>query len=107
MHARSTDYPELFGGGGGGGVGLVLRPVSTPENKHRIGLDFFPSCIILSAGPKKVENTSTLYHPADIYPATDEFSVLTFPSFCVLPHKNVCVKLCKSKFMFSGQCQHC
>ena len=28
-----------------------------------IGLDFFPSCIIRTAGPKKVENTSTLYHP--------------------------------------------
>ncbi len=32
-----------------------LRPVSTQENKHRIGLDFFPSCIIRTAGPKKVE----------------------------------------------------
>ncbi len=31
-------------------------------NKHRIGLDFFPSCIIRSAVPKNVENTSTLYH---------------------------------------------
>ena len=40
-----------------------LRPVSTQENKHRIGLDFFPSCIIHTAGPKNVENTSTLYHP--------------------------------------------
>ena len=27
----------------------------------RTGL--FPSCIIYTAGPKKVENTSTLYHP--------------------------------------------
>ncbi len=35
--------------------------VSTQENKHRIGLDFFPSCITHTAGPKKVENTSTLY----------------------------------------------
>ena len=39
----------------------VLRPVSTQENKHRIGLDSFPSRIIHTAGPKKVENTSTLY----------------------------------------------
>ncbi len=40
-----------------------LRPVSTQENKHRIGLDFFH--LVLSAPPhqKKVENTSTLYHP--------------------------------------------
>ncbi len=36
----------------------ALRPVSTQENKHRIGLDFFPSCIIHTAEPKKVENTS-------------------------------------------------
>ena len=40
-----------------------VRPVSTQENKHRIGQDFFASCIIHTAGPKKVENTSTLYHP--------------------------------------------
>ncbi len=44
-------------------VRFCLRPVSTQENKHRIGLDFFPSCIIRTAGPKKVESTSTLYHP--------------------------------------------
>ncbi len=25
--------------------------VSTQENKHRIGLDFFPSCIIRTGGP--------------------------------------------------------
>ncbi len=30
-----------------------LRPIFTLENKHRIGLDFFPSCIIRSAGLKK------------------------------------------------------
>ncbi len=30
---------------------------------HRIGLDFFPSCIIGTAEPNKVENPSTLYHP--------------------------------------------
>ncbi len=41
----------------------ALRPDSTQENKHRIGLDFFPSSIIHTAGQKKVENTSTLYHP--------------------------------------------
>ena len=29
----------------------------------RIRLDFFPSCIMRTAGPKIVENTSTLYHP--------------------------------------------
>ena len=40
----------------------LLMPISTQENKHRIGLDFFPSCIIRTAGPKQVENTSTLYH---------------------------------------------
>ena len=28
------------------------RPVSTQENKHRIGLDFFPSCIIHTAHQK-------------------------------------------------------
>ncbi len=33
--------------------GDVLRPFSTQSNKHRIGLDFFPSCIIHTAGPKK------------------------------------------------------
>ncbi len=32
-----------------------LRPVSTQENKHRIGLDFFPSYIIHIAGPKKLK----------------------------------------------------
>ena len=32
-----------------------LRPVSIQENKHRIGLDFFPSCIIRTAGPKKLK----------------------------------------------------
>ena len=36
-------------------------PVSTQEHKHQIGLDFFPSCIVRTAGPKKVENTSTNY----------------------------------------------
>ena len=30
-----------------------LWPDSTQESKHRIGLDFFPSCIIRTAGPKK------------------------------------------------------
>ena len=40
-----------------------LIPVSTQENKNRIGLDFFPSSLIHTARPKKVENTSTLYHP--------------------------------------------
>ena len=34
---------------------MDLRPVSTQENKHRIGLDFFPSCIIRTAGPKKLK----------------------------------------------------
>ncbi len=29
------------------------RAVFTQESKHRIGLDFFPSCIIHTAGPKK------------------------------------------------------
>ncbi len=43
-------------------VNGVLRPVSTQENKHRIGLDCFPSCIIHTAGPKKLKNTSTLFH---------------------------------------------
>ena len=38
-----------------------LRPVSTQENKHRIGLDFFPSCIIHTAGPKKLKILQ-LYH---------------------------------------------
>ncbi len=35
-----------------------LRPVSTQENKHRIGLDrtgLFPSCIIHTAGSKKLK----------------------------------------------------
>ena len=32
-----------------------LGPVSTQENKHRIGLDFFPSCIIRTAGPKRLK----------------------------------------------------
>ena len=41
----------------------LLRPVSTQKNKHQIGLDFFPSCIIHTAGQKILENTSTLYHP--------------------------------------------
>ena len=37
------------------------RPISIQENnKHRIGLDLLLSCIIRT---KKVENTSTLYHP--------------------------------------------
>ncbi len=39
---------------------VVKRPVSTQENKHRIGLDFFPS---FSTGPNKVENTSTFHNP--------------------------------------------
>ena len=43
---------------------IPLRPISTQENRHRIGLeslDSFPSCIIHTArGPKKVENTSSL-----------------------------------------------
>ncbi len=30
----------------------LLRPVTTQENKDRIGLTFFPSCIIRTAGPK-------------------------------------------------------
>ncbi len=34
---------------------LFLRPVSTQENKDRIGLDSFPSCIIHTAGPKKLK----------------------------------------------------
>ena len=38
-----------------------IRPVSTQENKHRTKLS--PFCTIHTAGPKKVENTSTLYHP--------------------------------------------
>ncbi len=33
------------------GENCCLRPVSTQENKHRIGLDFFTS----SAGPKKLK----------------------------------------------------
>ena len=33
-----------------------LRPVFTQENKHRIGLDFFPSCIIHTARPTETEN---------------------------------------------------
>ena len=34
-----------------------------PFRKIRIGPDFFPSCIIHTTAPKRVENTSTLYHP--------------------------------------------
>ena len=41
---------------------LFIYGLLRPENKHRIGLDFSPSCTIRTAGPKKVENTSTLYH---------------------------------------------
>ncbi len=40
---------------------MPFRPVSIQENKYRIGL--FPSCIIHTTRPKKVENTLTLYHP--------------------------------------------
>ncbi len=42
-----------------------IRPVSTQDRigSDRIGLDFLPSCIIHTTGPKKVENASTLYHP--------------------------------------------
>ena len=40
---------------------VQLTPVSTQENKHRIGLDSFPPC-----NPyrwmKKIENTTTPYH---------------------------------------------
>ena len=42
---------------------LHLRLVSTQENKHRIGLDFFPSFLSTPPDPNKVENTSTLDHP--------------------------------------------
>ncbi len=35
--------------------------IGSDRNQHRIGL--FQSCIIYTAGPEKVENTSTLYHP--------------------------------------------
>ena len=42
---------------------IVLRLVSTQENKHRIGSDWtFSILYIHTAGPKKVGNTSTLYH---------------------------------------------
>ncbi len=34
-----------------------------PLRKISIGSDPFPSCIIYTAEPKKVEITSTLYHP--------------------------------------------
>ncbi len=38
-------------------LGLIsaLRLISTQENKHQIGLDCFPSCIIHTAGPKKLK----------------------------------------------------
>ena len=32
-------------------------------NKHQIGPDFSPSCVIHTAGQKKVKNTSTVCHP--------------------------------------------
>ncbi len=31
------------------------QSLSTQKNKHQIGLDFFPSCIIHTAGPKKLK----------------------------------------------------
>ncbi len=34
-----------------------------PLRKVTIGSDIFPSCIVHTARPKKVGNTSTLYHP--------------------------------------------
>ena len=39
-----------------------LRPVSTQENKHRIELNFFPSCIIRIAGPKKSKTIRVADH---------------------------------------------
>ena len=39
---------------------LALRPVSTQENKHRIGLFFI--LYYTHSWMKKVENTTTLYH---------------------------------------------
>ena len=43
---------------------IYIYIYSTQENKHRTGLDFFLSCIIRTAGPKKAESAnSTLYDP--------------------------------------------
>ncbi len=44
-------------------IQAIMEPEGwCPLRKIRIGLDFCPSCIIHTAGPKKVGNTSTLCH---------------------------------------------
>ncbi len=57
INAFTCHYMETLCKGNGQGRFPFMQ-----ENKHRIGLDCFPSCIVRTARPKKVENTSTLHH---------------------------------------------
>ncbi len=52
MHCVPQTDLSIYGEGLGVTVNLkgLLRPVSTQENKHRIGSDSFSSCIIHTAG---------------------------------------------------------
>ncbi len=54
-----------------------LRKISIVSDRIRL----FSSCIIRTAGPKKVENTSNLYHPGRLAPSLSLCKVFGFGRF--------------------------